>query len=425
MDTLITIAVATAIVMGIALFIVPLAVMHLTTISNAETVRGLIDRFFMIFLSIPEMLRNGCAFVFRRLWEYCREAARSTGMSGEHKSQRIMGAILLTAVTILGSIVTALILMITLEPMFGSEGNELNSVLPVSPEVLIAVEVLLAGIMFGMLLLDLLGITHITKYYSPDYLSTISKYFKYIFTGIFVIGTLGSAYLLVMGGVIRLESFLSNAQAVSPSEISAQSNDGQIIHMPNGQDSLENLQEQGLSAVEADVHDTPVEYSPQHQNAIAKLFIGTPLVSFCAVLFGAVGLLPFGGMLISGISFIPALVILGPFWAIGHVGVILINRIYDWARNYLDIFIQRADAARNREGASNNNPANNPPPPPPSAAESNSPETSVRSESPQDMANNSPASEQPAAASNSGEPQQGQGENPIYSQNDPNWNPLI
>jgi len=336
-----------------------------------------------------------------------------------------MGAILLTAVTILGSIVTALILMITLEPMFGSEGNELNSVLPVSPEVLIAVEVLLAGIMFGMLLLDLLGITHITKYYSPDYLSTISKYFKYIFTGIFVIGTLGSAYLLVMGGVIRLESFLSNAQAVSPSEISAQSNDGQIIHMPNGQDSLENLQEQGLSAVEADVHDTPVEYSPQHQNAIAKLFIGTPLVSFCAVLFGAVGLLPFGGMLISGISFIPALVILGPFWAIGHVGVILINRIYDWARNYLDIFIQRADAARNREGASNNNPANNPPPPPPSAAESNSPETSVRSESPQDMANNSPASEQPAAASNSGEPQQGQGENPIYSQNDPNWNPLI
>ena len=329
MDTLITIAVATAIVMGIALFIVPLAVMHLTTISNAETVRGLIDRFFMIFMSIPEMLRNGCAFVFRRLWEYCREAARSTGVSGEHKSQRIMGAILLTVATILGSIVTTLILMITLQPMFGSEDNELISMLPVSPEVLIAVEVLLVGIMFGMLLLDLLGITHITKYYSPDYLSTISKYFKYIFTGIFVIGTLGSAYLLVMGGVIRLESFLSNAQAVSPVEISAQSNDGQMIYMPNGQNPLEDLQGQGLSAVEADVHDIPVEYSPQHQNAISKLFIGTPLVSFFAVLFGAVGLLPFGGMLISGISFIPALVILGPFWAIGHVGMILINRIYD------------------------------------------------------------------------------------------------
>src|SRR3990172_3466530 len=258
MDTLITIAVATAIVMGIALFIVPLAVTHLTNISNAETVRGLIDRFFMIFLSIPEMLRNGCTFVFRRLREYCREAARSTGMSGEHKSQRIMGAILLTVATILGSIVSTLILMITLEPMFGSEGNELISMLPVSPEVLIAVEVLVTGIMFGMLLLDLLGITHITKYYSPDYLSTISKYFKYVFAGIFVIGTLGSAYLLVMGGVIRFESFLANAQSVSPAEINAQSNDEQMIYMPNGQNSLEDLQGQGLSAVEADVHDTPV-----------------------------------------------------------------------------------------------------------------------------------------------------------------------
>ena len=423
MDTLITIAVATAIVMGIALFIVPLAVTHLTTISNAETVRGLIDRFFMIFLSIPEMLRNGSFFVFRSLWEYCREAARSTGVNGEHRIQRIVGAILITLFTLISILVSILVLAITLEAPFGSENQELVSMLPVSPETLIAVELVFAGILFGIFLLDILKVTHVTKFYSPDHLPAV---LTYIFAGIFTIGILGSAYILMMGGNIRVESFFnSKAQALPAYQVDVPSNDGQIINRPNDQINPAEMQRQGLIPEEADVQDIPVEYSPEYRKALSRLLIGTPLISFFAGLFGAVGLLPFCGLLISGLSFIPALVILGPFWAIGRVGMALVNHIYTLVRYYLDIFIQRAETARNREGASNNNPANNPPPPPPSAAESNSPDTSGRTESPQDMANNSPAGDQPAAASNSGGTQQGQEENPIYSQNDPNWNPLI
>lgn len=424
MDTLITIAVVTAIVMGIALFIVPFAVMHLTTISNAETVRGLIDRFFMIFMSIPEMLRNGCSFVFKYLRGFLVESARSIGVNGEHRIQRICGAILLPVLTLLGVLVTILTMVITLMGVFGSEGNDLISILPVSPETLIAIELVSVVILYGMLLLDILGVTHTTKFYSPEYLP---KVLKYVLAGIFAMGVLGSVYLLAIGGIIRSESFFSsNAQAVSPAEIGAQSNDGQMIYMPNNQNSTVDTQVKGLSAVEAEVQDTHVEYSPEYRSALSKLFIGTPIISAFAGLFGAVGLLPFGGLLISGLSFIPALVILGPFWFIGHVGVTLTNLIYNWVRNYLDIFIQRAEAARNREGVANNNPANNPPPAPPSVTESNSPDISDRTESPQEgTANNSPAGEQPAASSNPNESQQGQTENPVYSQNDPNWNPLI
>lgn len=423
MDILITITIVTVIIFCIAVFIVPLAVTHLTNISNAEAVRGLIDRFFMIFMSIPEMLRNGCALVFRHLFRFFTEAARSTGVTGEDRFQRIAGAILLTVSSILGSIATTLILMITFQPLFGDGSEELMSVLPVSPEALIAIEVLLAGIMYGMLLLDVIGVTHITKFYSPEYLSNISKHLKYIMACIFVIGTLGSAYVLVLGGVIRLESFFSNAQAVPPAEISAQANDGQAIYMPNSQNVPVEAQGQGLLAVEADADDAHVEYSPKYRNAISKLFLGTPLVSFFAVLFGAVGLLPFSGLLISGLSFIPALVILGPFWAIGRIGMVLVNHIYSFVRYYLDIFIQRAETTRNRAGLANNNPGDNPPPSP-SVANPASSDTPAGTDIPQGSAGNVPAGEQPAATASSNEAQS-QTESTIYAQNDPNWNPLI
>lgn len=414
MGLLITIVIAAAIALVIALFIIPLAVIHLTTISNAETVRGLIDRFFMIFMSIPEMLRNGCYFVFRRLWDFFVESAKSTGVSGEHRTQRIVGAIFITLLTLVSTVVSILMLSITLEVPFGTEEHNLASILPVPSETLIAIELVFAGIMYGIFLLDLLKVTHVTKFYSPDHLPTV---LQYVFAGIFAIGTLGSAYLLMTGGIVRVESFFnSKAQAVSAVQPAIQSDDGGMINLPNSKHTPAETDGQGQSNDEAELTDVPVEYSPEFKKALSRLLIGTPLISFFAGFFGAVGLLPFCGLLISGMSFIPALVIFGPFWAIGRVGMALINSIYSLFRYYLDIFIQRAETARNREGVANNNAGDNPPAPPPTEADHASLNTPAGTDSLQGTADRVPAGTNEAQA---------QTESTIYAQNDPNWNPLI
>ncbi len=376
---------------------IPIIVILLTIISSSQSVRSLIDRFFVILLCLPEILRNGCAYIINHVRAFLATSIRSVGFGGEHGIQRIIGAILLTFCTTVAIIVSILILMVTLEAIFNSGNVSLINMLPISLEALIAIELVAAVVLFGMLLLDVLGVTHLTKFYSTD---NLPRYLRYIFGTIFVIGALFSIYILSAGGYIRYDSLISEVSDMSIN--STYTPLGNNVYIPN--QTFNNVKIEEKHVIPSDSSGT----SQAYKTSLKSMMIGIPISSAVSGLFGAVGLIPFGGVLISGLSFLIAILILGPFWIIGHALMILVNHIYNFVFSLLDIFIQFGDSIKGRfSGQATENPQSNIQQPP--------------SQAPSNNENNN---EQQPDNSAPSDPEE-QNENSMYGKNDPNWNPLL
>jgi hypothetical protein len=396
---------------AIGIGLIPLAFILLTVISNPQFVRSLIDRFFLIILCIPELLRNGCSYVFNHIRSFFRNSAYSVGLSGENNIQRIIGAILLTFCTLVAIIVSVLILIITLEGIFNSgiSRNSIANVLPIPVEILMGIELVAASILFGMLLLDLLGVTHLTKFYSPIYLS---RYLRYIFGVIFVIGLIFSFYLLASGGYIRYASLLFNKEEASidstfQTDSSLYIPDQTINNVDNikTDENKQNVNSENF-AVNLDTYNT----------SIKTLMVGIPISSGLSGLFGAIGLIPFGSMLISGLSFIIVAVLLGPIWLISHALVVLINHIYNFVFNFLNIFIQIGEGLKWRSGnhVANNHHVNPSEPPKTNTPTTDEIQSDRAVETEQNTEDDNPNPH------DTGE----QNHDTLYSEDDPNWNPL-
>lgn len=400
MSTLATIA--------LCIGLIPIAVIFLTLISNPQTVRDSVSRFFLIPLCIPELLRNGCGYLINNVRGYLRDSINSVGFRGEHSIQRVIGAILLTFCTTVAIIVSILILMVTLESIFNSGNDSLITKLPVSIETLMAIELVAAGVLFGMLLLDVLGVTHLTKFYSPE---NLPRYLRYILSAIFLIGILFSIYLLAAGGYIRYSSLGSEATEIQMDSIFQPNN---TIYLPDQTLTLNDVQieEEKLTFTQTNTNTTFKAYD----TSLKRLMVGIPISSALSGLFGAVGLIPFGGMLIAGLSFIIAVLIFGPPWLISHALVILVNHIYNFVSNLLNIFIDIGDRwSSGHRGQPLDNPQND-------TTESTTSESSNTVDRTQEISNTTQTNNEdpPSVETNQSE----QTENPIYSKDDPNWNPL-
>lgn len=397
--------------------------MLLTLMSSASAVRPLIERFFVIILSIPEMIRNGCAYVISHTKRFFMDSASSTGINGQHKVQRIVGSILLTVFTAISIFVSVLMLMVTLGGFLDSEGDSLIEMLPVSLESLMAIELVSAIIIFGICLLDILKVTHVTKFFSPEFLS---KPLQYIFGGIFAFSVIFSTYMLGTGGLLRSEalfsSSLNEAVAVKPDDVSS-------VYIPG-----DTASETQTSNKISDPHvliDKPVANSTK--NSITVLMVGIPTISAIAGLFGAVGIIPFAGMFLSGLTFIIVGLFFGLLWIIGHVGVVIVNHLYSFFFSLLDIFIQMAENIRIKFFASNIFQTDTRALPSEPQEPANQPTRGVVSlpvnpKDTQDM-NKPSAEEEPNANSkanvNEGEPNtNNEQNNNMYDKSDPNWNPL-
>ncbi|MEW6418373.1 MAG: hypothetical protein AB1480_09665 [Nitrospirota bacterium] len=399
MSTLATIA--------LCIGLIPVAVIFLTVISNPQTVRDSISRFFLIPLCVPEMLRNGCAYLINHVRGFLRGSINSVGFSGEHSIQRIIGAILLTFCTTVAIIVSILILMVTLEGAFNSGNDSLINILPISIEALIAIELVAAGVLFGMLLLDVLGVTHLTKFYCPE---NLPRYLRYILGAIFVIGVLFSIYLLAAGGYIRYASLISEA---TETQVDSTYQPDYNLYLPEQTFNDVQIEEEKLIITQTNSNGTSAAFNI----SIKSLMVGIPISSGLSGLFGAIGLIPFWSMLIAGLSFIVVALIFGPPWLVSHALVVLINHIYNFVSNLLNIFIDVGDGLRRRfRGQPADNPQNNTTEPPPSEP-SNTVERTPENSNTTQTNNNNPQSEEANQAE--------QTENPMYEKDDPNWNPLV
>lgn len=299
--------------------LIPVGIIGLTLASSGETVRELVDRFFMFFLAMPEMLRNGCAHVIGKTKSFIKRSADSVGLTGEHVVQRIIGAFVLTIITVLSIAVSTLTLIVTLMGVYGTSDNKFIESLPVSVEVLMAIELIAGVVLFGILLLDVAGTTHVTKFFTGDNLNKVKKL---IYGGIFTLGLITSIGLLGLGGVIRADA-LTSGPAISDANTD--------IVMTEGMDT-------GVGEI------API---PEGYKSSAKILMtAIPVVSATAGAAGFCGAIPFLAMLIKVILFIPIVLGLGIFWIMGYAGHILINLLYNFFYTFANIFITLGETIR-------------------------------------------------------------------------------
>lgn len=357
----------------------------LTLASSGQTVRELIDRFFMFFLAVPEMLRNGCAHVIGKTTAFIKRSAASVGLAGEHTIQRIIGSIVLTVATALGVMVSLLTLIITFMGVYGVSDNGFLESLPVSVEVLMAMELIAGVILFGMLLLDVVGVTHITKFFTADNLSRVRKY---AFGTIFAAGLIVSIGLLGLGGVIRADALTSAPILSDSGDVSAVSDENRI----GGEEGTVSIPE-------------------SYQTSAKILMTGIPIVSAIAGAAGFCGVLPFLAMVIKFILFVPVVLGLGILWVIGYAGHVLVNLIYNFIYALANVFITLGETIK---GWLSKKPARVGPPLPGGISGTQPTDKTVIASRLTDAP--ASAAQQPAEPVQPG--------SPMYDSGDKNWNPL-
>lgn len=358
----------------------------LTLMSSGETVRNLVDRLFMIPLGVPEMVRNGSRHVIDKTRAFTKASSESTGLCGEHAVQRIIGAIILTVCTLLGIGVSVLTLILTLMGAYGAGENELIEMLPLSVETLMAIELVAGLLLFGMLLLDVVGTTHITKFFSGD---KLSKAKKSVYGSIFTAGLIASITLLGIGGVMRGMSYQTPSIAEAATDTAGVSIGG------GGADITS----------ETELESTIPEIPEGYARALKTLTVGIPVTSAVAGAAGFVGIIPFLAMLIQLPLFFLVTLGFGIIWAISYGLHVIINLIYNFCYQLANIFITFGETMKARITAPKSPQA---PPQQQAAAE---PQTETSGTGTSSSTDTPPPPPQPE-------------QEPLYTEKDANWNPI-
>lgn len=290
-------------------------------IASPERLREFPQRAFLIIHGIGDLIRRGCQTVLRTLYTHVKNAAHSVGISGENWVQRIVGAILLTIATIIALFVGFLNVMVSLGGVIGSASVTIIDHLPLSIEEYTAVELVVAAVIFGILLLDIIGITHLTKFYSPRNLETIPRYFL---GAIFLIGAVFTVYLFAMSGVVRSEALHAAVGNNSVSSEIYSDVDDSYIYSPNDVN--------GPEEVRANEYENSINnlMSDEFVKTSRILLWGIPLVCVVSGIFSAVGLIPFLGMMLSIPLFLIFAIPAGMGYIISHILLTALDYIYSF-----------------------------------------------------------------------------------------------
>ena len=450
----------------------------LSVMAPQDAVQAFLEN-LMVFIQAPAaMLRDGAAAVLRRVWSWTQAAARSVGIEGPHWVQRLVGAAIIPAVSLLGIVVGTLNLMAIVGGIFGSAADAVLNAIPVPLELLTAAELMSAALLFGMLWLDTLGITHMTGYFAfEDDTSTEAQqgtgqgeddrpgnipWAKYTFAGIFALGTILSISLFGVSGMMRDALLFSGTEpALAAGGPSPPASPDGAIYEPGASPAYD------AGAASDDAYDSgslaAAPSSGRYEEMAGILLVAIPLISVTAGVFAGVGFISAGALLLV----VPVLLlvggIMGPIWVTGYFLARMVDLLYNLMLTIFGIFGGLGAALRGyMPGSGDEGAAYEPAAQPPQGG---APNPDPQSGSGQDLSPPSntsapagghdgppPSGSQRPWGSSSGFPQEageapptpsaGQAEPPaepqaeasnsahedtgsdMYGEDDPNWNPL-
>lgn len=270
---------------------------------------------FMVIVQAPiDFLRtfSGSALTFLRTG--FSKTLTSVGISGDHYFQRIIGAFLFTGCFLLSNIVSFVTNSQTISGFLSSElpneekislAQSVMNFLMVNPEELITLELVAMIVLFAAMLLDIIGITHLSVFLSKD---RLNKWLRLSVGIILAVMTTYSIYLFFETGLTRANVVFAESNEIT-TEVTNTS-DEEINNNDGNQD----------------------EYS----RSARTILIGIPIIAAVGDALSALGLLPMVVLLSVPIF----LALLLPIWLFSRITNLLstvLNYIYNFYLSILNL----------------------------------------------------------------------------------------
>ena len=292
-------------------------------------VKAWIDRLFNILTFIPESIRKGPEYGIRKTMHCIRWTNESFGVHGEDGGQRITGSFIYFSITLLSIFASLLILIVTFDAIFGNGNSKILEYLPeyLNIEVIMAAELIFASILFGLVLFDIIGVTDLSKFFSPQKLSKNVRFVIGIITALCIFV---SIYLFASAGNFRFHG----AEIEINKQLNPETSTSAYAGNPD-------------KNMESSVDNNHV--SPSYLRSVKALTVLTPVIAFLATGFGSAGSLPLVNFVFIGIVFVLSMLLFGPIWVTGFIIEGIVVRISDFFRGFLYLIIDIASSQKKKE----------------------------------------------------------------------------
>lgn len=295
----------------ILLVLIPGIIISVAYFNKGIDFTDILARYMVIVQSPIDFLRilSGSALNFLRT--RFSKALISVGISGDHYFQRIIGAFLFTGCFLLSNIVSFVTNSQTISGFLSSEipddekvslAQSVMTFLMVNPEELITLELVAMIVLFAAMLLDIIGITHLSVFLSKERLNKWLRLTAGIILGVM---TIYSIYLFYETGLTRAN----------------------VVFAESNETTTE------VSNISDEVASTNDNNQVEYSRSARTILIGIPLIAAVGDALSALGLLPMVVLLSVPIF----LALLLPTWLFSSITNLLstvLNYIYNF---YLSI----------------------------------------------------------------------------------------
>lgn len=271
---------------------------------------------------LVDPVRQASRTVLQVARRWMRTAARSVGICGEHYIQRSAGMILLAGAGILGLVVGFLNLAPMVGGLLGEGAETIMNLLPIPLETLMAAELLVAPFVFGILILDLAGWTHLTKFYGRDHLT--NPWHRGVQAIILLAGFTFSIYLLSLSGPMRVE-LLEQTNTATETVETGDFDTG--ITVPGSSPSGSEL---GGETLQSTTPEVEMSEAPSLPQGTSLLLTGLPVVAAVTSVYTVTLVAAALGMLLTVPLFLAVAIPTGIVWGLASLAYGLFNVLYNF-----------------------------------------------------------------------------------------------
>ncbi len=377
--------------------------------------RDVLQEMLRILHVIPAHIRDGAGRVCGEAWSRYQETLQRGGIR-EDWVQQSVAALLFAPAALVGIGALGINLVSTLAATFDTTIPLIEALTNagMGPAVLTGLEMVLACLLFPALVLDLMGVTNISYFYSAENIT--NKWLRLGLMACFAVGTVAAGYILFQSGILRgagMEGTGTSTDLIQASGL-----------------------ESGEAAAESGSAAQPSEPS---QWALQSLMTGPSLLGFTAGAVALVFVFPAAALLIGTPLFLAATVPSGLVWGAAHLIVRFVDAVYNLVLSLFN-FVLRLRGAEPVEGPGGSNLPDDPDAreDPGGTFGTNGRDDSGSGSSARNSSNGTgPARRDPGSTetdrSANGQPENGRaddpagdaaGADPLYDDDDENWNPI-
>jgi len=376
--------------------------------------------------AVPELVRDGTGRACREAWSWFQDALRLGGIR-ENWVQQSFGALLFAGAALVGIAALVLNFITALSSAMNSKVPLIETLtsIGVGPVLLTGLEMGLACLLFGAVLLDLLGITNISYFFSEENIS--GKWKRYAWVLFFAGGALACGVFAYQTGLLRGRGVegAGGGQSLVETTLGPETS-SQGRPQAGGQAS-------GTGKASGSREAASTSPGEGYGMSMGSLGALTAVLGFLAGAVALVFMIPATPLLLATPLFLAVTIPAGLLWLLAYLAVLIVDRVYTFMLSIFN-YVLRLRGAEPVEGPS----GSDLPGEPGAQAEggddartngraSSAPETGRGPSRGSDSAprGNGTAEDRRPENGQSGDPAEDAAETgPLYEEDDENWNPI-